>query len=251
MRDYEFYDSFGKYNKESLSEIDYENRKIITVEDILYDENSTLEEMKRNWDLINSRTPIKTVSRKMAKSVNFDPGHPNENVVYVCHPKDKNKYIAVTSFYKKIVDEKFYDTINCLITLGVQELEIEVIQNDGSKFDLNASAEIEKKITTELKISQNKTTNDRRHFKGTYERIEPSFSEANFLWMNKKLRSIAEQRLQYGLLNFEFHEENAESFGFDANLSTKISLLDLSAGGNFEKQSKFSWTIRGTFYKLK
>lgn len=72
----------------------------------------------------------------------FEPGHPQEGEMYICHPLRTDCYYEVQSFHDKLFDEKRSELVYLLESLGALKLRVETMVGTSSEHEGNKKISI-------------------------------------------------------------------------------------------------------------
>ncbi|MEO8287515.1 MAG: hypothetical protein ABI670_13900 [Chloroflexota bacterium] len=191
---------------------------------------------------------VLTIGYSVASVLQFQPGHPRPEVLYIGHPTLVGTYYPAANFHVLTFEHKFSEALRLLMCLGASSLMVERVS--GWSKELAASADLPMQLTNVTAESGAKKSSDSRiMFHAELDGdTEPRLPEG-LVWypFEPTWQAIAEGRLKYGIKNFSMVVEYSDDFNVNAELSAKAANIGLRLGGKFTELEKTIWHIDGGF----
>ena len=188
------------------------------------------------------------ISRSDASRLQFPPGHPREQALYVAHPALPSVYYTTATFHRMAFEHKFSEAIYLLMSLGATKITVEHIRGWSREFSAKLSAPIPK---AESKLDALRTSSSESSllFEATLANKQSPAIPANLVWFPHEptWQAIAMGRTQFGLSQFSLTVNYEDDFGVNAGLKVRVQKAGLDLGGNFEDHMATTWKIHGTF----
>ena len=192
---------------------------------------------------------IVQVSKSEASSIQFPPGHPRDNVLYVGHPAVSNLYYVLSDFHRITFEHKCCEAIDLLMSLGATKIRVEHIKGWSREFSSRLSIPLgpTEAVSGELGSEQRKRTG--LLYEATLDGLtEASLPEGMFWYPHEPTWQItAKGRLKYGLSDFSLTVNYEDDFGINAGLKTMMQKTGLELGGKFEDHVATVWKMSGEF----
>ena len=177
---------------------------------------------------------------------------PVRKMLYCKHPLFHNCYLPPSSANVQLAREKIFRFTELSALLGAKSIQVEVgdLSNKKSKFSASFE-EMASQIGLDL-MSKSDSGNNIRVVK-EYEkpkhhllpkRIEDIPVELK-LWLDydQMFKSMATERIKYGLLKQSVHINVKEMLKIDGNIVAKFANYGINMGGNYEKLVQSSWNF--------
>jgi len=183
-----------------------------------------------------------------AKRLQFPPGHPRVQALYVAHPAVPSVYYTAAAFHRMSFEHKFSEAIRLLMSLGASHIVVEHVHGWSSEFSARVSAglpqgegsvSVGRKESTSSKLLFDALLNNKR---------EPSLP-AGLVWYlhEPTWQVVASGRLEYGMQQFSLNVVYDDDFGINAGLKMRAQKAGLEIGGAFEDHMATTWKIHGKF----
>jgi hypothetical protein len=173
------------------------------------------------------------VGRSEAAHLQFPPGHPRDQALYVAHPAKPSVYYTMASFHRMAFEHKFAEAITLLMSLGATQIEVEHVQGWDRKFTSQMSVPLQA-IDAGLHASKSAGTQSSLLFKATFDN-KPTW------------QALADGRTRYGMNEFSLAVNYEDDFGVNAGLKLQAQKAGLDIGGTFENHVATTWKIYGKF----
>jgi hypothetical protein len=188
------------------------------------------------------------ISRTDATRLQFPPGHPREQALYVAHPALPSVYYTTASFHRMAFEHKFSEAIYLLMSLGATQITVEHVRGWSREFSAKLSAPIPK---ADAKIGASRTSASESSllFEATLKNTQNPAIPTDLVWYlhEPTWQAIAKGRTQFGLSQFSLTVNYEDDFGVNAGLKVRVQKAGLDLGGNFEDHTATTWKIHGTF----
>lgn len=188
------------------------------------------------------------ISRSDAARLQFPPGHPREQALYVAHPALPSVYYTTATFHRVAFEHKFSEAIYLLMSLGATKVTVEHVKGWSREFSAKLSAPIPK-ADAKLGASRTSSGDSSLLFEATLNNKQSPAVPTNLAWYPHEptWQAIAVGRTQYGLSQFSLTVNYEDDFGINAGLKVRVQKAGLDLGGNFEDHMATTWKIHGTF----
>jgi hypothetical protein len=175
-------------------------------------------------------------------------GHPLPRTVYIGSPAVATRYYPMADFHRRVFEERFSEAVVLLMALGAEHFRVR--SEHGWGRDLSAEIETPARVVKadgEITVAHQKDSSllFEAHLDPGRPRLHrhPIWYHHESAW-----QSIAEGRLEHGLLDFSLTVSTREDFGIDADLAAKIRRRKvLVLGGEFGTHVNTTWVLEGTF----
>lgn len=193
--------------KNEFLNIPFKERKLLFTTDKIY----------------NTKTNNLTLLRKedLPKDINFPFGHPQNNVVYTCHPLKKDLYLPLKEFEQELFFDRVNEFTYLLQCLGATKIEISSSKSDfmeqeekkKDNLDIQASA---KTVSANFNKDKKTNSNNSSENKLKIEKIQfftptkSAYIPDNLIWFKTDMswQRLAKQRLSG---NLNQHKEKITS----------------------------------------
>ncbi len=198
----------------------------------------------------NNGIDILTISRSEAKSLDFPPGHPLNNVIYAGHPTNSRIYYPLAEFHMRVFEHKFIEAINLLIGLGAVLVNVESVQGytkeDMKSMSLSIPAA---SVETEIKYDKNRNKLQQAIYTAKLEPKEDIILPDNMVWYSHEptWQQIVKARQYSGLKEFSLKLDYNDDFGINGKLFAKISETGFDIGGEIKDYKSTNWKLEGQF----
>ena len=188
------------------------------------------------------------ISRSDAARLQFPPGHPRDQALYVAHPALPSVYYTTATFHRMAFEHKFSEAIYLLMSLGATKITVEHVRGWSREFSSKLSAPIPK---AEAKLSASRTTASESSllFEAILNNRHGPAIPSSLVWYQHEptWQAIAMGRTQFGLSQFSLTVNYEDDFGVNAGLKVRVQKAGLDLGGNFEDHMATTWKIHGAF----
>lgn len=188
------------------------------------------------------------ISRTDAARLQFPPGHPREQALYVAHPALPSVYYTTATFHRMAFEHKFSEAIILLMSLGATKITVEHVRGWSREFSAKLSAPIPK-ADAKLDVSRSASGDASLLFEANLKNQQEPSIPANLVWYPHEptWQAIAMGRTQFGLSQFSLTVNYEDDFGVNAGLKVRVQKAGLDLGGNFEDHMATTWKIHGVF----
>ena len=181
-------------------------------------------------------------------SFDFEPGHPYVNGIYVHHPLDENKYIAIDNYLQTIYEEKARYFFKMLVDLAIKKIEVKYCHGikrfGGFSFSADDGG-------TEVGISASGNSGNSTGFLlyGEYPHSNEAKRPDDNIWLNHEntWMSLVEQRIDGGLAKMNFVYEYDYKKSLSGDLNVIFDQLNLKNGISGEYSGNTKWEIHLEF----
>lgn len=200
--------------------------------------------------LRESGLDVLTLGRSQARELQFPPGHPRDEVLYIAHPAEPSVYFTTAQFHRLTFEHKFSEAIRLLMALGARTINVEHQSGWAEEFSANLNATLPK---GDAKLAANTESKEKSGakllFKATLDGTTAPKIPTGLVWFpyEPTWKQIAEGRINYGLRNFSLSLRYEDDFGVNAGLRGSALKAGLDLGGRFEDHESTVWLIEGDF----
>ena len=202
------------------------------------------------WHAQDRGIPLLLVGKSEARQLDFPPGHPRENVVYVGHPALPASYNTIANFHRVTFEHKFREAISLLMNLGATQICVEHVSGWSKEFSSRLSVplgepEVDLSATAHSSRSSQGMLLFEARLSGTPEPKVPD----ELVWYphEQTWQAVAEGRMKFGLRQFSLNITYEDDYGINAEFKTAVSEAGLKLGGNFEDHRATTWKAIGKF----
>lgn len=193
---------------------------------------------------------VMLIGQKEADSLQFPPGHHQDNTVYVGHPLLAEVYYPLAEFHRFLFEHKVNEAINLLMSLGAKTMVVEHVDGWSREIAGNLSLPIpEAEMTASASASGKKKIESSILFRATLRGSDKPILPTDLLWYphESTWRQLADGRIKFGLQEFSLVVSYISDFGVTANLAAKLAEMEFGIGGEFQKLTETKWKIEGVF----
>lgn len=192
---------------------------------------------------------IKTVSCTASNCLTFAPGHPQKKCVYVGNPVNSKVYFTLADFHRMMMESKFTEVVNLLMSLGAEDIKAERVMGWGSEITAKVDAKVPINDGVEAKVSSSRNNEKSFLFEAKLNSTAMPKMPENLSWFpfEPTWQMISQGRINHGLKNFSLNVSYLEDFGITTDLNTSIKGGGLSIGGQFTEHQSTIWKITGQF----
>ena len=196
--------------------------------------------------------PVMMIGQKEADSLDFPPGHPQDNTIYVGHPLIANVYYPLAEFHRFLFEHKVTEAIYLLMSLGAKTMTVEHETGWSKEFAGNLSLPIpQEEMSVSVSASHKKKKESSILFHATLRGSDkPDLPpESDLFWFPHEAtwRQVADGRIKFGLQEFSLVVSYADDFGINANIAAKFADMEIGIGGQFQGLENTRWKIEGVF----
>ncbi|GLQ52490.1 hypothetical protein ACFFJT_13085 [Dyella flava] len=195
---------------------------------------------------------VKVLGESSVRELVFLPGHPRPKTVYAQHPANELIYFPISSFHRRVFENKFSEAIRLLAALGAREIQVE----HKKGWDRAFAASLAAPIATQTGVAQvdasggtSAKASENLLFTATLPGSDTPKVIDNPIWLpfEDTWQAIVEQRMEHGLKQFTLSVNYEDDYSVNASLKGKIDKAGLEIGGKFEDHVATQWTMQGTF----
>lgn len=191
---------------------------------------------------------ILLIAHSEAAPLQFPPGHPRTQTMYVAHPAASSVYYTTASFHRMAFEHKFSEAIRLLMGLGASRITVEHIRGWSEEFSTAFSMGLgSEKI--KASAGANGSASSKILFKATFQNHSAPVIPEGLVWYQHEptWQTIAAGRLKHGLQEFSLNVTYEDDFGVNAGLKTRAQGAGFELGGSFEDHVATVWTLQGEF----
>jgi len=190
----------------------------------------------------------------LVQELELPPNHPQNKTLYAKHPVSDKQYIPMIDFHRYTFNHKFSELIRLLSHLGANYIQVIHIRGYGKEFlsDIKVDA-TPAGVDIKGKASNNNSKKNRSIYTSNLEgNCNPKLPD-DMAWyeFEPSWNVVAENRLKFGLKDFEIYLDYADDYGINTTLKTKAKKAGFKVSSEFETYTKTSWLFKGTFKKSK
>lgn len=192
------------------------------------------------------------ISRSESQELQFPPGHPRDQLLYVAHPAQPSVYYTAATFHRMAFEHKFSEAILLLMSLGASHIVVEHIRGWSREFSTKLSAPIPG-ATVNLDAAGETKSSSSLLFEASLENGLPARLPEDLVWYPHEptWQAVARGRLEFGLQQFSLTVNYEDDFGVNAGLKLRVQKAGLDVGGAFEDHTATTWKIHGKFASTK
>ena len=199
----------------------------------------------------DQKVNVLPVPRSESTVLQFPPGHPQDGVLYVCHPVVHEIYYPTAQFHRRTFEHKFSEAIKLLMALGATEINVEHQAGWGSEFSTNLNMPAGR-AGEQIGIAADGRSKKQHHllFQTSSEGTSDPLVPDGLVWYpyEPTWQMVADARMQSsGLKCFSLSLQYDDDFGINADLEAKAGKAGFKLGGNFENHESTIWKIQGSF----
>lgn len=188
------------------------------------------------------------IGRTEAQGLQFPPGHPREQTLYVAHPALPSVYYTTATFHRMAFEHKFAEAILLLMSLGASKITVEHIRGWSREFSAKISAPLPQ-IDAEASAGHSAKSSSSLLFEATLNNKHVPSIPSGLVWFTHEptWQAVANGRMQFGLSQFSLTVNYEDDFGVNAGLKVRVQKAGLDLGGTFEDHTATTWKIYGDF----
>ena len=188
------------------------------------------------------------IGRTEAQALQFPPGHPREQTLYVAHPALPSVYYTTATFHRMAFEHKFSEAILLLMSLGAGKITVEHVRGWSREFSAKISTPLPN-IDATANVGQSAKSGSSLLFEATLNNKHVPSIPSDLVWFSHEptWQAVAKGRMQYGLAQFSLTVNYDDDFGVNAGLKVRVQKVGLDLGGTFEDHMATTWKIYGDF----
>lgn len=188
------------------------------------------------------------IGHSEATALQFPPGHPREQAMYVAHPAVPTVYYTAAAFHRMCFEHKFSEAIRLLMSLGASHIVVEHVHGWSSEFSANISAGLPQGEGS-VSGGRKDSTSSKLLFDAVLKNEKAPSLPAGLVWYfhEPTWQEVAAGRLEYGMQQFSLNVVYDDDFGVNAGLKMRAQKAGLEIGGVFEDHMATTWKIHGKF----
>ncbi len=193
---------------------------------------------------------VMVIGRKEAATLQFPPGHPQDNTVYAGHPLIAKAYFPVSAFHRFLFEHKVTEAIRLLMSLGAKTMLVEHVDGWSKQFAGSLNLPIPQADgTASLSASAKRKAESSILFHAKLRGLDNPTKPNGMLWFPYEAtwQQLCDGRINFGLQQFSLAVCYSDDLGVNANLTAKLNEMALGIGGQFEGFKKTTWKIEGAF----
>lgn len=190
------------------------------------------------------------IAQSETKGLQFPPGHPRQQALYVAHPALPSVYYTTASFHRMAFEHKFAEAIYLLMSLGAKEISVEHIRGWSQEFSVRLSSSLPTANgDAKFNASKSKTNSSTLLFEATLNNKQTPSIPGDLVWYTHEptWQAVAKGRIEFGLSQFSLTVNYEDDFGVNAGLKLRVQKAGLDIGGAFEDHLATTWKIHGKF----
>lgn len=188
------------------------------------------------------------IGHSEASALQFPPGHPREQAMYVAHPAVPTVYYTAAAFHRMAFEHKFSEAIRLLMSLGASHIVVEYVHGWSSEFSANISAGLPQGEGS-MSGGRKESTSSKLLFDAVLKNKKVPALPDGLVWYlhEPTWQAVAAGRLEYGMQQFSLNVVYDDDFGVNAGLKMRAQKAGLEIGGAFEDHMATTWKIHGKF----
>lgn len=188
------------------------------------------------------------IGHSEASALQFPPGHPREQTMYVAHPAVPTVYYTAAAFHRMAFEHKFSEAVRLLMSLGASRIVVEHVHGWSKEFAANFSAGLPQQEAS-VSGEMNASVSSKMLFDAFLKNKNAPALPNSLVWYAHEptWQVVAAGRLEYGMQQFSLNVVYEDDYGINAGLKGKAQKAGLELGGSFEDHRATTWKIHGTF----
>ncbi|MBB5371284.1 MULTISPECIES: hypothetical protein [unclassified Janthinobacterium] len=183
-----------------------------------------------------------------AQSIQFPPGHPRQQTLYVAHPAKPSVYYTTATFHRMAFEHKFSEAISLLMSLGAKTITVEHVRGWSREFSAKVSTPLAG-VEAEAGLGQSAKSGHSLLFEAKLKNNSPPSIPEDLVWFPHEptWQAVAQGRVKFGLSKFSLAVNYDDDFTVNAGLKVRVQKAGLDLGGTFEDHMATTWKIFGDF----
>ena len=193
----------------------------------------------------------KIIAAQATSVLEFPPGHPLYETVYVGHPLRPTVYVPLASFHRACFDDKVNELFSLLIALGAASVTIRY--EYGYRGTTAANTSIILPVQTPLTFGVGGRASSATGAAGLLEaRFNPTGTPQipeECVWYPSEAtwQNVARARLNGGLAEIDIELRYDDNFGIDTKVALSVTGIGFKIGGDFSKHERTLWKFHADF----
>ena len=199
--------------------------------------------------------PLLILPLQHAEIINFPPGHPNIDTIYVGHPIRENHYYPLAAFNHAIHEDKANELIKILTALKAKHICVYHKRTEAELVKANISLQAE---IASASINASASNSTEIYYKGEFEpscalskqQVNETLRKLEPLYWYKHeqpWQNIVDGLKNNGLKKVSYTLERLDQYSIDAKCVSFFQGLSLEIGGSFDEKKSVSWHIEAEF----
>ena len=194
---------------------------------------------------------IRLISLSEAQDIQFPPGHPQVDELYVGNPAAVSHYYPAWDFHRAVFEHKFSEAITLLMALGATRIEVHHVEGWSTEI-LGTMALAISEGAVEGRGTHNRSEHRELLFQADLgpRRKKPSLPQGLVWYPNEPMwQSIARGRLEHRMRNCQMVVNYEDNYGVSAKLRAGIAKLKgkLRLGGEWKDHKVTQWKVYANF----
>lgn len=191
---------------------------------------------------------ILQIGRSEAQALQFPPGHPIEQTLYVAHPALPSVYYTAANFHRMAFEHKFAEAILLLMNLGASKITVEHVTGWSREFSAKMSAALPE-ANIDATVGQSTESKRSLLFEAVLNNKRAPSIPTDLVWYPHEptWQAVANGRMSFGLTQFSLAVNYVDDFGVNAGLKLRAQRAGFDLGGTFENHTATTWKIYGDF----
>lgn len=181
----------------------------------------------------------------------FPPGHPLYETVYVGHPLLPSVYIPLSRFHRFLFEEKLAELLMVLWSLGAKKVTITHEYGYGNEFNAGGGLTVPVDLPVEAgaSFSRKKSQSSRGTIEAYFQPVATPLIPNSVVWYKYEptWTRVAEARLSAGLKEIDVELRYDDDFGISTDVAVQLAQNGFKAGGEFQKHQHTSWKFKSSF----
>ena len=205
------------------------------------------------WGRANQNTDnrIRLVTLSEAQDIQFPPGHPQVDELYVGHPATAKRYYPAWDFHRAVFEHKFAEAITLLMALGATRIEVHHVAGWSKELVGTMSVDVPVAGGTAEVASNHRKSRDLLLQADLDARRRKPFLPDSLVWYpNEPMwQSIALGRLEHRMRTCQLVVNYEDNYGVSAKLGADIAKLKgkLRLGGEWKNHASTIWRVNANF----
>ena len=205
------------------------------------------------WGSVNQSiaNDIPLVSMSEVRDIQFPPGHPRVDELYIGHPAAGNRYYPAWDFHRAVFEHKFSEAIRLLMALGGTRIEVHHVEGWSKEVIGTMALPIPAgsgDVQVTLKHGDSRQLLLESDLDPTWKR---PFLPRGLVWYpNEPMwQAIAQGRLKHRMRTCQMVVNYEDNYGVNASLGAQIDKLKgkLKLGGKWKDHQPTIWRVRAHF----
>ena len=194
---------------------------------------------------------IRLVTLSEARDIQFPPGHPQVDELYVGHPAAGNRYYPAWDFHRAVFEHKFSEAIVLIMALGGTRIEIHHVEG-WSKEVIGTMGLMTPQGSGDARVALKRGDSRELLLEADLDprRKKPSLPSGLVWYPSEPMwQAVAQGRLKHRMRTCQMMVSYKDDYGVSASLGAQVAKLKgkLRLGGDWMDHQSTSWRVRANF----